>query len=730
MSGRVLSLLVGMMMSVAAIAQPPEAASSAAAQAEASCPLFASAVEEARARLEASIRAGVSVPFPKDPGGGPSHEQHKRNYQALFLAARLYQLEADERYLAHARTMLLAYAELYPKLGPHPEHGEQEAGRLFWQSLNDSVWLVHVAQAYAVLRENFNADERQRIESKVLQPAARFLAFDSPRTFGRIHNHATWAAAAVGMTGYVLEDTELVEMALLGPARDGRLGFLKQIDELFSPDGYYAEGPYYQRYALLPFVLFSDVINQREPQRKIFQHREGVLLKAVRTSIELSYAGRFLPLNDAIKDKGIDTDELVHAVSVAYAQDPLTSLLDIAFRQGRVTIDARGRAIACAIAAGKAEPFGFVSRRYRDGASGDDGALVLMREGVDDGKTGAGALLVAKNTSQGMGHGHFDRLNLLFFDNGHEVVGDYGAARYLNVASKRGGVYLPENATWAKQTIAHNTVVIDGRSHFNGDVKLADAHAPQQLYFHSDALIQLSIAEEAHAYPDTRILRAAALVSLPGRKLPLVLDLLRVETKGEHTFDLPLHYQGQLVALGPSFTHHVRERPVLGAENGYQHLWLDARAQPNAEAARLTWLLGERFYSYRWLPQPGAEILLVEGGANDPEFNLRREPALIQRVRARDRVDFFSVLEPHGRQDGRSEQTVGSEPDVVSLRHLTENGSELLIVETRSNGTLMVGLSFGADSESEHQVQVEEKILRWRGVAKRFDFPTPTGSRP
>src|SRR3546814_15737297 len=62
----------------------------------------------------------------------------KRNYRIIFEGGQLYRLTGDRRYLDHVRDMLLAYADLYPKLGPHPAAANQVPGRLFWQSLNDS----------------------------------------------------------------------------------------------------------------------------------------------------------------------------------------------------------------------------------------------------------------------------------------------------------------------------------------------------------------------------------------------------------------------------------------------------------------------------------------------------------------------------------------------------------------------------------------------------------------
>src|SRR3546814_13911503 len=77
-----------------------------------------------------------------------------------------------------------------------------------------------------------------------------------------------------------------------------------------------------------------------------------------------------------------------------------------------------------------------------------------------------------------------------------------------------------------------------------------------------------------------------------------------------------------------AFDRNLAERPVLGKANGYQHLWVDGTGT-KAGKARLTWMPGSRFYSYHVLPPAGARFILAESGANDPEFNLRREPAPI-----------------------------------------------------------------------------------------------------
>ena len=225
-------------------AVPVSAQTPPAASAQTYAPLFAAEIERAKLGVEASIKAGINVPVPKDPGGGFTHEQHKRNYRTIFEGGQLFRLTGDVRYRDHVRDLLLAYADLYPKLGPHPAASKQVPGRLFWQSLNDSVFLVNAVQGYAEIRGALSAADRQRIDDQVIRPMARFLSDESPEVINRIHNHATWAAAGVGLSGYLLGDRDLVDKALLGLDKSGKAGFLRQLDLLFSPDGYYAEGPY------------------------------------------------------------------------------------------------------------------------------------------------------------------------------------------------------------------------------------------------------------------------------------------------------------------------------------------------------------------------------------------------------------------------------------------------------------------------------------------------------
>ncbi|WP_313426527.1 oligoalginate lyase [Stenotrophomonas rhizophila] len=686
-------------------------------------PVFTKEQQRAERLVRGMIKAGIDVPVPKDKGGGYTHEQHKRNYQAIQAAGALYRLTGDKVYADYARDLLLGYAKLYPGLGAHPQGRGQIPGRLFWQTLNDSVWLVSAVQGYDAIRDSLSAADRKTIDDNVFRPMADFLS-GTPENFDKIHNHATWAVAAVGMTGYVLRDPTYVDKALKGSKRDGSAGFLKQVDQLFSPDGYYEEGPYYQRYALAPFILFANAIERNDPQQGIFKRRDGVLLKAVDALVQSSYGGYFFPINDAILDKGLDTEELVAGIDIAYARTTDARLLSVAKAQKRVLLSPEGLQVAQALAQDKATPFAFVPTLLRDGPDGTEGALAILRMGGENGQA-----LVMKNTKQGMGHGHFDKLNWLFYDNGQRVVTDYGAARFLNIEAKAGGIYLPENNSWARQTIAHNTLVVNEQSHFGGDWKKGQPLAPTPLLFATRDDTQIASARMDSAYDGVSFTRTQLLLAHPSLGEPVVLDLLRVTGSKAARYDLPLHFNGHIMDVGFKSQSAVTSRPVLGKANGYQHVWVDASSEPSSEARSLTWLLDGRFYTYRFASTAPSRALIGESGANDPSFNLRREPMLLQRVDGQAATTFYGVLEPHGQYDGTAETVRGANSRIDAIAHYRGKDADVLVLDLAGGKRVAVGIADEPDKPGSHEVSGGGQSWRWDGGWKRFDSSTGKDSK-
>ena len=681
-------------------------------------PEFERTIRETVAAADRALEHGIEIPVPRDHGGGYSHERHKDNYYDLYYCGLAYQLTGREEYARFVRDMFRGYAAMYPGLGPHPANKRpDQAGRIFWQPLNDCVWLCHAALAYDCVYEWLTEQDRRQLERDLFRPMARFLTVGTERTrttFDMMHNHGTWATASVGMIGHVMGDDELVEMSLYGLKKDGKGGFMRQLDVLFSPDGYYTEGAYYQRYALWPFVVYAQVLDNNHPEMKVFDYRDGLLAKATRAVIDMSYNGELFRINDAVYQT-TDALEIVNAVDASFRADTTRrELLSIAAGQGNYVVSDAGLATAAAVSRGEARLYPFVSRLLRDGADGKQGALAIIRQGEGDKHTA----LLFKATSHGRSHGHYDKLSILLFDNGNEILSDYGSVRYLNLEPRNGGDYTRENRSWALQTIAHNTVTVDSTSHFNGDIKVSERCWSQIDYADFDTPhIQVVSGSERQAAPGVEMRRTVAVVADPSLEFPLVIDLFGLRSDTPHCYDLPYYWRGTLSETNFGMTRHTGAMPLLGSRNGYQHLWVEGTSRPSGPLAQMTWFNGNRFYSLSTLTDGDEQLYFVRMGASDPQMNILGWPGyLIRKPQARNHT-FVSVLDIHGEYDLVTELTreFHSQVERIELLRDDDRYTAVRISLTRGRSCLFVTRNRDFSASAANHLEFGGRDYDWQG---------------
>ena len=690
-------------------------------------PLFDETLERVRAEVDAEIEHGIEVPVPRDFSGGYTHERHKRNWFVMQKAGALFQILQDEKYARFIRDMLFQYEAMYKDLPLHPQERSYARGKLFWQCLNDANWLLYVNQAYDAIYDWLPEDERHTLEENLFRPFADFISVENPQFFNRVHNHSTWGTAAVGMIGLVMDDDELVQRALYGipgveaweEAKDDdggfiavagqQPGFLANLEEPFSPDGYYTEGPYYQRYAMYPFLVFSQALDNARPELEIFKHKNGALLKGVEALLNLADAnGAFFPLNDAQKGMSYYSESVVSAVDIGFyagGRDP--SLLSIAQAQGQVLLDDSGFAVARAIRDGHAKPFARESINLRDGPDGTQGGVAVLRSGQLE--------LVFKYTAQGLSHGHYDKLSFSLYEKGNEVLQDYGMVRFVNIEQKGGGNYLPENATWAKQTIAHNTPTVNQASHFGGVYEVGNQHHSELHFFDaSNSKVQVVSALEANAYPGTRMRRTMALVNNPRFTEPMVLDILKVSAEQEQQYDLPFYYLGQLIDTNFEYETPQLLAP-LGESHGYQHLFVEGAGAPRGANAKVTWINNRRLHTLTTATVAGDELMFTRIGANDPDFNLRRDPAVVVRRNAGDTV-FATAIETHGSYNPVTERSLNASSSIAELNVAFDSADYTAISVTGLDGQASVFIIASEPAESTtHELEISGQVYRWSG---------------
>lgn len=693
-----------------------------------SIPIFDKTLEKVKAEIDAEIEKGIDVPIPKDYSGGYTHVTHKRNWVVLQKAGVLYQILDDEKYAIYVKEMLMQYEALYKTLPLHPKTRSYARGKLFWQCLNDSNWLVYVSQAYDCIYNYLTEEERHTLETNLFRPFADHISVDSPQFYQRVHNHSTWGNAAVGMIGLVMNDEELINRALYGIKdatlnpnakdndggfinKDGKAGFLANIEEPFSPDGYYNEGPYYQRYAMYPFLIFAEALHNVKPELEIFEYKDGVLLKSINALLNLSDAdGDFFPLNDGQKGMSYYNNALVTAVDISYnygKQDP--GLLSIAEKQGQVLLDNSGLAVALGIKEGKTKSFDKKSINLSDGPNGKQGGVgVLRQDGLE---------LVFKYAAQGSSHGHYDKLSYSLYEKGEEIIQDYGLARFVNIEQKGGGNYLKENKTWAKQTIAHNTITQNETSHFNGIYDIGSEHHSDLHYFSSEnENVQVVSAKESNAYPGTEMLRTMAIIKDEDFEKPYLLDIMKVVSDKSNQYDFPYYYFGQVLQTNFDFRTENTLKP-LGSKNGYQHLYLEAKAKADNTNSKFSWFNNNKFYTLTTITSQKDELLFTRIGANDPEFNLRRDPALILRRKDAKNTLFVSIIEAHGSYSPVSESAVNSNSSIKALRVIldTEDYSAIEITNIKGDTRLFITANTNASKETIHKIKINDTNCQWSG---------------
>ncbi|MFC2084541.1 alginate lyase family protein [Bacteroidota bacterium] len=677
--------------------------------------LFDKSVEEAIKFVDRAINSEMDVPLPRDPGGGYTHERHKQNYNEMHKAGLLYQITGEEKYAVFIKTMLDKYAEFYPDLGKHPKGKKQTPGRLFWQSLNETVWLLHTIQAYDCIYEWLSEKDRKKYEKRIFIPMCQFFMTECKHEFDLIHNHGTWIVAAVGMSGYVLGKDEYVEKALRGSNKDGKAGFLAQLDKLFSPDGYYTEGGYYVRYALWPFYIFAEAIHNNQPELKIYEHRDRILKKALYSALQVTYTdGTFMPINDALKEKTWLSPELIYATNFVYAHyEQDRQLLNLVKLHDKVSLSGPGLIVAIELLKKLAiPPFNWESVEYTVGPDGDKGGVGILRYGDQkDQET-----LLMKYGSHGLSHGHFDKLTFLFYDQAREIIQDYGAARFLNVEQKFGGRYLPENKTYAKQTIAHNTVVVDTTSQFGGSRKKSEQHHSERYCFDSENInFQYLSAKENNAYEGVKMHRTMVMVNDETLYRPAIIDIYRLTSNDEHIYDLPFYYMGHFIYSNFEYKTFTDNKTLLGKKNGYQHLWKEAYAKPDS-TMQITWWNGERFYSITSNVNDNTEFYFTRIGGSDPDFNLRNEPGILLRNRSKNYV-FANVIEPHGIFDPTQEFTKDSYSTFkdIKVKYNDENYTLVNLTGEKNIDWILMISNNDPDKESEHSLEINGNIYTWKG---------------
>ena len=246
--------------------------------------------------------------------------------------------------------------------------------------------------------------------------------------------------------------------------------------------------------------------------------------------------------------------------------------------------------------------------------------LAVMRDGwgKDDG------YLVLDYGPHGGGHGHPDKLSFILVDDGHHWIPDAGNSPHYCI--------FPEQKTWHKQTISHNTILADGKSQ--------EPCTGELVYWHHDEEVDAVCARHTEGYKGLEHRRT---IVHPHGDYYMVHDELAAEGTG---FDLEwlLHVNGEVEGQEPG------KMWFRSGDKGLLLLCDDIGEEQVAIHQGLCGGFRGREWSGPGYPGPG-----------DPGWIYLPYIRLPKRIEARRQAEFLAVLVPFlgERPDVRLEQAEG-----------------------------------------------------------------------
>jgi len=456
--------------------------------------------------------------------------EHNRLAASIRTLGIVYQISGDLRYAAKAKEILLAYADKYQSYPLHDTRGQAKVGggKVGPQTLDESTWLITVVEGADCFWNTLNPEEQQRVKNGLLLPATQLIR---QHKLG-IHNIQCWKNSAVGLTGLLLGEMDLVEEALNGPA-----GYNNQMAKGVTADGPWLEGAWGYHFYTLSAVLhltegaFYCGINLYGPELK----------RMFDAPLAMAMPDLSLPAFNDSQQVELADDAGMYQTAFARYNDAQYLILA-----------ARGhRGTEAALLHGSPEPglvprFEPISRNFT--VSGN--AILAAGTGTN------ATWLCMKYGPHGGGHGHPDKLNFVLYGNGHVIAPDPGTANY--------GV--PIQGGWFRTTLAHNTLTVDEKPQ-------QPAQGRCEAFIATNGFSAV-MAEAGKIYDGVEFHRTVALI---GTNLIVVLD--QIQSEGAHVYDLAYHNYGKLAAAEGS-------RFELPDKPGYSYL-RDVRAKSTSSPSQL-----------------------------------------------------------------------------------------------------------------------------------------------
>lgn len=318
--------------------------------------------------------------------------------------------------------------------------------------MNYTVWGLAALDAYDILYAGFTPSEQERLDRFFERYLVAVRKSDDywieHEPGGRLNNHYAWHKLGLGMIGVFYGRPELVERALRGPK-----GVVDMLEQGFKDDGLWLEGSIpYQFAETAPLVVLAQALENARHPESLFRYRSPNghgLKQSYDALVPLLFPDRTLP---TIGD--------CYARRAHIGESPDWEVLYRQFHEPAYAwiIGNRKPRVPQALFTGAIEPPPGVPPTQASRLWPEMGYVALRSNEGTHYWSGGGWSLFATYSGQPV-HDHADKLSLMLYADGHLWLPDLEA--------KTSAEHAFSSATQAqlnRQTLCHNTLLVDGRS--------------------------------------------------------------------------------------------------------------------------------------------------------------------------------------------------------------------------------------------------------------------------
>jgi len=365
--------------------------------------------------------------------------EHERLYRLMRSVAVLYRLTGKQQYSDWVAEGILGAADFF-------QHAERRGryGTVYFQPLYDAQVITLLANAYDLIRDSWSLEAwaHEHIRKALFQSGSSGLL--KYLRGARAHNITCYVAAAVGTLGAILDEPDLLWMAL-SEEETGLQGLLRKglrRDGQGRTDGTWYEGTtFYHLYAMCPLFCLYELAKRWGLDGAALSEIHDALIAMARVPVLLADERLRLPW---LGDLGFP--EHPGLTSFAHLYEYAAGMLDRTFLAVLRACEAgQGRAGLAALSFGPdrlSSPL-----RHEPSSLLGQGGIAVLRAATRRGHYYA----LLKAGTHGGGHDHRDKLQVVFHAMGEVIAPDLGTAGYS----------LEDFKLYCASTLAHNALLVD-----------------------------------------------------------------------------------------------------------------------------------------------------------------------------------------------------------------------------------------------------------------------------